>query len=197
MKSCVKGFIVLVMTILIAGTSVSAAELTDKEIDNIVRRSFQYVAMYNVINKSAMMEQNPLKTGWNGTFVPSTLGDHTMRAIARPNNDTLYVPSTLDLRNEPVIVYYPAFDSKFVNLETSAYDHYIDIPLSTTKGDFNKPTNILYYSARTKGYSGEPVKGVNKIMEMSGDFVGTFLRVMPHAAEPKRLKKNLATMQEV
>jgi hypothetical protein len=45
----------------------------------------------------------------------------------------------LDLRTEPVIVSYPAFDSKFVNLEISAYDHYVEIPLSTTKGDFKKP----------------------------------------------------------
>ena len=38
---------------------------------------------------------------------------------------------------------------------------------------------------------------MDKIIEMSGDFVATFLRVMPHAAEPERLKKNLATMHEV
>jgi hypothetical protein len=93
-----------------------------------------------------------------------------MKAIARPNNDTLYVTSILDLRNEPVVVHYPAFDSKFVALETSAYDHYCDVPLSTTKGDFKKPVNVLYYTDRTKGYKGEPVKGVDKIIKMSGDF---------------------------
>lgn len=178
-------------------TETMSVQLSDKDIDNIVRRSYQYVAMYNVINKGAMMPENPMRTGWNGTFVPTALADHNLRAIARPNNDTLYVCSTLNVRNEPVIVHYPAFDSKFVNLEVLAYDHYVDIPLSTLKGDFKKPTNILYYSARTKGYSGEPVKGVDKILEMSGDFVLTFLRVMPHAAEPERFKKNLATMHEV
>jgi len=177
-----------------AGKSI---DLTDDEIDNLVRRTYPYVAMFNVINKGAMDENNPTRTGWNGTFPAAGLLDHTMTAIARPNNDTLYVTTIMDLRNEPVIVSYPAFDSKFVCLETSAYDHYCDVPLSTTKGDFQEPTRILYYSARTKGYSGEPVEGVDKIMEMSGDFVIAFLRVMPHAAEPERIKKNLAAMQAV
>ena len=178
-------------------TETMSVQLSDKEIDNIVRRSFQYVAMYNVINKGAMMPENPAMTGWNGTFVPTELYDHTVKSIARPNNDTLYVASVLDLRNEPVIVHYPAFDSKFVNLEVLAYDHYVNIPLSTLKGDFKKPLNILYYSARTKGYSGEPVEGVDQIIEMTGDFVAAILRVMPHAAEPERMKQNLAIMQNV
>lgn len=172
-------------------------ELSDQEIDNIVRRSFQYVAMYNVINKNAMMKENPMMTGWNGTSAAPGLLDHTMKGIARPNNDTLYVASTLDLRQEPVIVHYPAFDSKYVALETSAYDHYCDIPLSTTKGDFAEPMNILYYTARTLGYAGEPVEGVDIVKEISGDFVIAFLRVMPHAAEPERMERNLAAMREV
>ena len=79
----------------------------------------------------------------------------------------------------------------------SAYDHYCDVPLSTIKGDFKKPTKILYYTARTKGYSGEPVEGVDIVMEMTGDFAGAFLRGMPHATGPERMKKNLAAMQDV
>ena len=177
--------------------SAPAIELSDEEVDNLVRRSYQYVAMYNVISKGAMDTENPSMTGWNGTHAAQGLLDHTMRAIARPNNDTLYVTSVLDLSNEPVVVSYPAFDSKFVALETSAYDHYVEIPLSTTEGDFKKPTKILYYTVRSKGYSGEPVEGVDKSMEMTGDFVIAFLRVMPHAAEPERMKKNLAAMEEV
>jgi len=179
------------------GSVTRNGELSDAEIDNLVRRSYQYVAMYNVINKGAMMEENPTRTGWNGTFAAQSLLDHTMKAIARPNNDTLYVTTIMDLRSEPIIVSYPAFDSKFVALETSAYDHYVDIPLSTTKGDFQEPTRVLYYSERTRGYAGEPVEGVDKILEMSGDFVVAFLRVMPHAAEPARMQQNLAAMQEV
>lgn len=177
-------------------TARSTTGLADEEIDNIIRRAYPYVAMYNVINKNAMME-SPFTTGWNGTIAMEGLADHTVQMIARPNNDTLYVSSTLDLRNEPVIVSYPAFDSKFVNLETSAYDHYCGVPLSTTKGDFEKPTKILFYSVRTPNYAGEAVDGVDEIIEMSGDFATAFLRVMPHATEPERLKKNLAAMQDV
>jgi len=175
-----------------------AADLSDKEIDNIVRRSYQYVAMYNVNNNFAMDEKNPLSSGgWNKTYMPDRLADHTVKAIARPNNDTGYVITMLDLRRDPVVVHYPAFDSKFVSLETSAYDHYVDIPLSTTKGDFKEPVTILYYTDRTEGYDGGAVKGVDKTMEMSGDFAIAFLRFMPHAAEPERLKKNMATMKEI
>ena len=188
--------------ILAIGVAVPAAmkqvSLSDKDIDTLVRRSYQYVAMYNVINKNAMLYGSLTgTTGWNIGAADTQLKDHNYKAIARPNNDTLYGGYMLDLRHEPIIIHYPAFDSKFVNLETSAYDHYVEIPLSTLSGDFRKPTNILYYSARTKGYSGEPVDGVDTVMEMSGDFVIAFLRVMPHAAEPERMKKNLAAMQEV
>ena len=172
--------------------------LNTENMRNIVRRSYQYIAMYNVINSFALDEYNPMSTGgWNKTYAMTALADHTVRAIARPNNDTLYVLTMLDLRGDPVVVHYPAFDSKFVSLETSAYDHYVDIPLSTTKGDFKKPMTMLYYTDRTQGYDGAPVEGVDKYMKMSGDFAIAFLRIMPHAAEPERLKKNLATMKEV
>jgi hypothetical protein len=183
--------------LLITGCSTAPVELSDEDIDNIVRRSFQYVVMYNVINKGAMMPENPMMAPWNTTKAAPGLLDHTMRGIARPNNDTLYVATLLDLRAEPIIVHYPEFDSKYVVLETSAYDHYIDTPLSTTEGDFKQPTKVLYYTARTEGYSGEPVEGVEIVKEMTGDFAGAFLRVMPHGAEPERMKRNLAAMQEV
>jgi hypothetical protein len=131
------------------------------------------------------------------TYKPTALTDHTVTAIAGPNNDTLYVISALDLRKEPVVISYPAFDSKFVSLETSAFDHYCDIPLSTTKGDFRKPANVLFYSARPEGYKGEPVTGVDKSVEMSGDFVTAFARVMPHADDPKLFASNMKAIQDV
>jgi len=56
---------------------------------------------------------------------------------------------------------------------------------------------VLYYTKRTQGYGGEPVEGVDRIIEMTGDFAIAFLRIMPHAAEPKRLEKNLASMKQV
>jgi hypothetical protein len=69
-----------------------AIELNDKEINNIVRHSYQYVAMYNTNNNFVMQEGNPFSAnGWNKMFVPKGLVDHTLTAIPRPNNDTLYL----------------------------------------------------------------------------------------------------------
>ncbi|NOR40052.1 MAG: DUF1254 domain-containing protein, partial [Gammaproteobacteria bacterium] len=170
-----------------------AVQLSDADAENLVRRSYQYVALYNTIVGWALDKKSPFYTGgFNNTFTAKGLIDATARDIPRPNNDTLYIMSTLDLRAEPIIIHYPAFSSRFVSLETSALDHYVNIPLATSKGDFKKPTTFLYYSARTEGYSGEPVEGVDKIMEMSGDFAVAFLRVMPEANDPAKLKANMA-----
>ena len=107
--------------------------LSDTDLTNLVKRSYPYVAMYNTLTAFALNEKNPFSThGWNKTYKPTALTDHTVTAIAGPNNDTLYVISALDLRKEPVVISYPSFDSKFVSLETSSFDHYCDIPLSTT-----------------------------------------------------------------
>ena len=61
--------------------------------------------------------------------------------------------------------------------------------MSTTKGDFDEPATMLFYSERTPDYGGEPVEGVDRIMETTGDFVSAVFRVMPHAAEPGRLAR--------
>ena len=133
-----------------AGSS-SAAELTDEEIENIVRQSYQYVAMYNVNNNFAMDESNPISSGgWNKTKFNLTLADHTVKSIARVNNDTYYMISMLDLRDDAVVINYPAFDTKYASLEVSGYDHYVTVPIASSKGDFKKETSILYYSDRTK-----------------------------------------------
>ena len=60
-------------------------ELTEEQVENLVERSYQYVAMYNVNNKLALKQG-----GWNTIDADTKLKDHTMREIARPNNDTLY-----------------------------------------------------------------------------------------------------------
>ena len=184
----------------LAGTNVMAQTggLRNAEKENLVRRSYQYVALYDTLLSFCVNEKNPFASGgWNKTHYPKGLMDASVRAIPRPNNDTLYVMSMMDLRADPVIVHYPAFESKFVSLETSALDHYVNMPLATSKGDFKKPKTILYYSARTEGYSGQPVKGVDKIMEMSGDFAIAFLRVMPEAADAKKFKANMAAISKV
>ena len=141
-------------------------KLSDAQIEDLVRRSYQYVAMYNVNNKFALKQG-----GWNTVSADTTLKDHTTREIARPNNDTLYISCLLDLRKDPVILEMPAFDSKYVSLMITGYDHYVNIPMTTRVGDFRKPEKMLIYSARTEGYKGEPIKGVDRIFEATGDFV--------------------------
>ena len=175
-----------------------AVELSDADALNVVRRSLQYVALYDTLLNFVFNKKNPFASGdWNKTHYPQGLMDASVRAIPRPNNDTLYVLSLMDLRQDPVVIHYPAFSSRFVSLETSAFDHYVNMPLATSKGDFKKPTTILYYSARTEGYKGEPVKGVDTVMELSGDFAIAFLRVMPEAGDPAKFKANMAAIQKV
>ena len=172
--------------------------LSDAEVENIVRRTYQFVAMYNVNNKGAFDPANPLATGGlNIMKANMMLTDHTMQAIARPNNDTLYTFGLLDLRNEPVILDIPAFDSNYVSLMVTGYDHYVNIPMSTRQGDFGEPSKILFYTERTAGYDGEPVEGVDKIVEMTGDFVSAVFRVMPHASEPERMQRNLDAKRSI
>jgi len=187
----------MLSTILVAFFTLSAslsfaADLTDKEITNIARRSYQYVAMYNVINNFAMVESNPLGSqGWNKTKFNLELADHTVKAIARPNNDTYYIISMLDLRDDAVVINYPAFDTKYASLEVSGYDHYITVPIATSKGDFKEETSILYYSDRTKSYHGEAIEGVDKSLKMTSDFVIAFLRVAAHVTKDGRNVKAL------
>ena len=160
------------------------AQLSDEQVENIVKRSYQYVALYNVNNKFAMKQG-----GWNSLQVDTKLKDHTMAEIARPNNDSFYSAAMLDLRTEPIILDLPAFDSKYVSLMVTAYDHYVDIPKSTRNGDFQKPEKMLFYSDRTEGYKGEAVAGIDAIYKTNGDFVSVVFRVMPHANEPERFEK--------
>ena len=174
------------------GKSMPQFTLSDAQLENLVRRSYQYVAMYNVNNKFAITQG-----GWNTVEADTELKDHTMTEIARPNNDTLYIACMLDLRKDPVIVEMPAFDSKYVSLMVTAYDHYVNVPMATRLGDFKKPEKMLFYTKRTEGYKGEPVKGVNRLFECSGDFVSAVFRVMPHANEAERFKRVSGQMQSV
>jgi len=191
-------FMMFIVTLLVmvgcqpTSTTKTSVELSDAQIENIVRRSYQYVAMYNVNNKFALKQG-----GWNTVVADTQLKDHTMRDIARPNNDTLYIGCMLDLRKDPVILDIPAFDSKYVSLMVTGYDHYVNVPMSVTTGDFKKPEKVLFYTARTKGYDGNPVKGVDRTFEMTGDFVSAIFRVMPHANEKALFKKIIGQMQSV
>ncbi|UCF19081.1 MAG: DUF1214 domain-containing protein [Gemmatimonadota bacterium] len=148
--------------------------------------------MYNVNNKFAQVQG-----GWNTLVADTRLKDHTMREIARPNNDTYYISALLDLRNDPVILEIPAFDSKYVSLMITGYDHYVNIPMSTRLGDFRRPERMLIYTARTQRYGGEPVEGVDRLFEASGDFISAVFRVMPHASEPERHARIVQQAQAV
>ena len=157
--------------------------LSDVQIENLVKRSYQYVALYNVNNKFALKQG-----GWNTLQSDTKLKDHTMTDIARPNNDSFYSSALLDLTGEPVILYMPSFNSNYVSLMVTAYDHYVDVPKASRNGDFKKPERILFYSDRTQGYDGQEVEGVDKIYKTTGDYISAVFRIMPHAADPERFK---------
>ncbi len=196
------GATLLIALFLAAGSATTATareaiEFSDEQVENIVRLSYPYVALYNVTNKFAMDDSNPLSVGgWNKYLANTTLADHTLQSIPRPNNDTLYGIALIDVTQEAMILEFPSFDSKYVSLMVTAYDHYVNIPMSITQGDFAKPSRILFYSQRTEGYRGDAVPGVDRVMELTGDFVSAVIRVMPHANEPARLKRNLTAMHE-
>ena len=192
----------LVAGMVVAGLapaqSAERVKLSEAQMEELVKRSYPYVAMFNVNNKFALDADNPLSSGgYNRVKANTELADHTVQAVARPNNDTLYVVAMVDVTKEPIVMEMPAFDSKYVSLMVTAYDHYVNIPMSTGNGDFDKPSTILFYSERTPGYDGKPVKGVDEVFEVTGDFVSAVLRVMPHAAEPKRLEANRVAMRNV
>lgn len=176
-----------------AGTAaVNEAALSDDAYGDLVRRSYQYVTMYNVNNKFALSQG-----GWNTCNASTSLKDHTMQDIARPNNDTLYTGCMLDLTQDAMIINVPAFDSAYASLMVTAYDHFVNIPLTSRRDDFDKPKTMLFYTKRTKGYDGAPVEGVDIIFEASGDFISAVFRVMPHATEPERFQRIIAQKQSV
>jgi len=194
----------LITLILVLGFSTptmaqKAIELTDEQVENLVRRSYQYVAMYNVIQKFALdpASDRMFTDGFNKPKASTALADHNMTSIARPNNDTLYQLSVLDLRLDPVIIEFPVIDSEYVVLETSGYAHYVGVPLASSEGDFKKPTNVLFYTDRTKGYQGQAIEGVDFIVKADGDIFVAFLRAMPHQVDPARMERIIQALESV
>jgi hypothetical protein len=55
----------------------------------------------------------------------------------------------------------------------------------------------MFYTARTEGYDGKPVEGIDRSFEMTGDFVSAVFRVMPHANDKARFEKIIGEMQSV
>jgi hypothetical protein len=177
----------------------NTVELTYAQVEDIVRRSYQYVAMYNVIQKFALEPASGgmFTDGFNKAVAMTELADHNMTSIARPNNDTLYQGAILDLRLDPVIIEFPVIDSKYVVLETLGYDHYVGVPLATSKGDFKIPTKVLFFTDHTEGYHGQKINGVDRIVRADGDFLVAFLRAMPHQADPVRMERIIQALNSV
>ena len=172
----------------------SRVALSDADIDNIVEQTYRFVAMFNVNNKFAMA---PMQGGWNTCVADTELKDHTMRDIARPNNDTLYTGCMLDLRANAIILEIPAFDSDYASLMVTGYDHYVNMPLVSRNGDFDEPTTMLFYTERTKGYNGEVIDGIEHYFEATGDFISAVFRVMPHAYDRERFQRIVEQKQSV
>lgn len=174
-------------------------KLSDAQIKKIVQHSYQYVAVYNVIQKFALDPSagGMFTKGYNKSAAMTTLVDHTVTSIARPNNDTFYQIAVLDLRQDPVVVEYPLIDSKYAVLEMAGYPHYAEIPLASNKGDFKKPITTLFYTDRTEGYNGEAVKGVDRIIKSDDDFPLVFLRAMPHQIDPDRMARVQKALADV
>lgn len=132
---------------------------------------------------------NPISVeGWNKAHAATVLSDHTVRAAARPNSDTFYQFVTLDLRDDAVIVEYPAINSDYVSLLTVGYDHYVDMPLSTLRGDFAKSTRVLFYSDRTKDFDPSLVENIDNAQKMTTDFALALIRAMPHQSDTERME---------
>jgi len=56
---------------------------------------------------------------------------------------------------------------------------------------------MLVYSARTAGYDGGEIEGVDRYFETTGDFVSAVFRIMPHASDPARFAEIVDQMQNV
>jgi hypothetical protein len=182
---------------IITGCQQLDGKLSDEQIKEIVKRSYQYVAMYNVNQKMALAEEGVTTKGYNKGMRKTELLDHTVQFIARPNNDVLYQLAMLDLRKDAIVFEIPAIESKFVSMMATGYDHYVNIPMSTVKGDFKEPQTVLFYTERTEGYNGEDIEGIDKTFEMTGDFVSLIMRVMPHANQPVRYNRIVSQINAI
>lgn len=171
---------------------------SDQRLKELITYTYPYVATFNTLfNFSKPSENGSISTGgWNKQYIPQKLADHNTTAIPRPNNDSLYLLSLLDLRAEPVIITYPVYDSDNVIMDVVALDHSIEIPLSTSQGDFKKETTVLYYSDLTKNYKDFDKTEYDKVIKLNGDLGISFLRIMPHYTDKERYKRNLKLIKK-
>ncbi|APJ04302.1 DUF1254 domain-containing protein [Silvanigrella aquatica] len=193
-------FLITINTFLIYHSyAIHFNELSESQIENIVKRSYQYVALYNVINKVAMATDSPISTkGWNKLFLGTKLANDSLQTIARANSDTLYSVATLDLRNDPMILEIPFINSKYVSLQTSSYDNYMNIIFSKRDDNYKKSQKILFYSARTKNFNPmKKIKNIDQYVELSGDFGIALLRVLPHFKNQEKYHNIVQSINQI
>lgn len=171
---------------------------SDENLRELVTYTYPYVAIFNTLNNLVEKPQNSSvgTDGWNKLLIPTGLTDHFMTAIPRPNNDSLYLMASLDLRQEPMVIVYPPFNSDYIVLEVSSLDHSIDIPLSSTKGDFTNMTKVLYYSDQTAQFKDFDTTKYDKVVKLNGDLGISFLRIMPHFSDTKRYENNIKLIKQ-
>ncbi len=193
-------------TCLLASTFFLACQTTqpetmdlnsDESLKELVTYTYPYVAGFNAISNLTKVPASAYEgvAGWNKLDKKIEIADHRMTAVPRPNNDTLYLISTLDVREEPVIITYPKFDSNFIALEVSSFDHSINVPLATKNGDFQRETTVLFYSDLTKNYTDFDEDNYDAVVKLSGSLGTSFVRAMPHQVEPIRLEQNLSAIK--
>ena len=198
MKLITMAFLICHIAMATALAGENQAAFDKARMEELVKRSYQYAVMYHINNRIALDPSFARFTGGYNKFMTAVdLFDHTAKGVARPNNDTLYLAAMLDLRKDSVILELPAFDSGYVLMMATGYDYYVNIPMSTTKGDFQKPEKVLFHTARTEGYKGGKVEGVDRAVEMSCDFVSVILHVMPHASDKARFERVRGQMKAI
>ncbi len=98
MKTLTQFVAILAISLLASINTLRAAEpsngakhvdLSDQKIKEIVQRSYQYVAMYNVNQKMAFAEEGVTTKGYNKGMRKTELLDHTVQFIARPSGEFL------------------------------------------------------------------------------------------------------------
>src|SRR5512147_397861 len=70
----------LTLILVVPAIAQKSITLSEQQVENIVRRSYQYVAMFNVIPKMVATETQ----GFNKPHAKTKLLDHTLTSIARP-----------------------------------------------------------------------------------------------------------------
>lgn len=116
----------------------------------------------------------PTETGapLNRLFHSRTMADPTMKSLTRPNVDTLYSQTYLDLGAEPMLLYKPATD-RYCSIQI--FDGYSDTPAILGTGGLggNAETTYALVGPRFTGTLPDDVTAV----QIPTDFVWLLLRI--------------------